>query len=249
MRAALQYAVAQICTEEEVTSEAANMSSSAIQALTELMYQFATMSVAKDLVAFSKHANRRTITVDDVLLSVRRNKQLSRKLQMYADDHNLTSASRRSNSASGSATTTASPRSRTPKLVRRNSDLERQCQSMLDSTEESSDDDRKPAATDAKNQVFRLGSMNDESSDTDEAEFGEDEKENKHGTAGESIELDLDTDTEDEDDNNDAPLRKRLTKLRKKDHVMEQPATAKKPLGITTSFSSDDSLDEQLLNR
>jgi hypothetical protein len=37
-----------------------------------------------DLEAFSKHAKRRTITVDDVLLTTRRNPQLTRQLQEFA---------------------------------------------------------------------------------------------------------------------------------------------------------------------
>lgn len=250
MRAALQYAVAQICTEEEMTSEAANMSSSAIQSLSELLYQFATVSVSKDLTAFSKHAGRRTITLDDVYLLVRRNKHVSRKLQKYAEDNNLTRASKRNSSSGTTAVTSTSPRSRTSRKTVRNKEFERQCQSMMDSTQDSSDsdnDERKPAAK----EVFRLESMDDSGgSESEEAEF-EDEKENKQEAAGgESIEIDLDSDTEDEDTDNQAPLRKRLKKIGKKSEVAkEQPPPAKKPLGITTSFPSDDSLDELLLNR
>jgi centromere protein S len=74
MRAALQVAVAQICTSEDASRhDGAQMTSSAIRTLTELTYLYATTSLANDLVAFSQHASRRTITPDDVLLVARKN--------------------------------------------------------------------------------------------------------------------------------------------------------------------------------
>lgn len=49
------------------------MSKSSIRTLTQMTYHYATKCLAKDLSAFSKHANRKTITVDDVKLVARKN--------------------------------------------------------------------------------------------------------------------------------------------------------------------------------
>jgi histone H3/H4 len=87
LRAALQVAVAQICTSQE--DGGAPMTRSAIQTLTELTYLYATTSLANDLVAFSVHANRRTIVPDDVLLVARKNEELLTKLKDYASSTNL----------------------------------------------------------------------------------------------------------------------------------------------------------------
>jgi centromere protein S len=87
VRAALQVAVAQICTSQQ--DGGAPMTKSAIQTLTELTYLYATTSLANDLVAFSVHANRRTITPDDVLLVARKNEDLLTKLKGYASSTNL----------------------------------------------------------------------------------------------------------------------------------------------------------------
>lgn len=74
MRAALQVAVARICTSEDASKhDGAQMTSSAIRTLTELTFLYATTNLANDLVAFSQHASRRTITPDDVLLVARKN--------------------------------------------------------------------------------------------------------------------------------------------------------------------------------
>jgi histone H3/H4 len=75
LRAALQVAVARICTQSVDNSvpDDATMTASAIRSLTELTYLYATTTLANDLVAFSRHANRRTIQPEDVLLVVREN--------------------------------------------------------------------------------------------------------------------------------------------------------------------------------
>lgn len=65
------------------------MTKSAIQTLTELTYLYATTSLANDLVSFSVHANRRTVTPDDVLLVARKNEDLLTKLKDYASSTNL----------------------------------------------------------------------------------------------------------------------------------------------------------------
>lgn len=90
IRAALHFAVGRICREEQDDESgrenAPRMSSRAIAALTELTYQYATTSLASDLVCFSKHANRRTINVDDVKLVARKNpERLLASLERFCD--------------------------------------------------------------------------------------------------------------------------------------------------------------------
>ena len=91
MRAALQVAIAQICTSEDTTKhDGAQMTTSAILTLTELTYLYATTSLANDLVAFSQHASRRTITPDDVLLVARKNPDnLVAKMKEFATSASL----------------------------------------------------------------------------------------------------------------------------------------------------------------
>jgi histone H3/H4 len=86
LRAALQYSIAQICTQEEQeSSDGVQVTKGAILTLTELTFLYATTSLANDLAAFSQHANRRTITSDDVLLIARKNPDsLQAKLNDFA---------------------------------------------------------------------------------------------------------------------------------------------------------------------
>mmetsp|Transcript_8448 Transcript_8448/g.15934 ORF Transcript_8448/g.15934 Transcript_8448/m.15934 type:complete len:266 (-) Transcript_8448:13-810(-) len=89
---ALHFAVGNICSrveeedeeekDDEDDSDDGNnkdrgkkilMSKSSIRTLTQMTYHYATKCLAKDLAAFSKHANRKTITVDDVKLIARKN--------------------------------------------------------------------------------------------------------------------------------------------------------------------------------
>ncbi|CAB9519940.1 expressed unknown protein [Seminavis robusta] len=95
VRKALQHAVQTICAkveeeedeqaEEDDSHKMGAMTPSAILALTELTYQFATTALANDLSAFSSHANRKTVTVEDVLLVVRKNPSIQQKLQQFCD--------------------------------------------------------------------------------------------------------------------------------------------------------------------
>jgi len=67
------------------------MTPGAIAALTDLAYKFMTENLAVDLEAFSQHANRRTITCDDVLLAARKNPnglldRLKQSLEMRRTD-------------------------------------------------------------------------------------------------------------------------------------------------------------------
>jgi len=92
LRAAVQYAVIQICStaaeEEEDCAEQhsrTRMSPRAIAALSELTFQFTTTCLSADLEAFSNHAGRRTINMSDVLLVVRKHPDLLAKLQDFCD--------------------------------------------------------------------------------------------------------------------------------------------------------------------
>lgn len=108
MRSALQAAVAQICAEECQNEDSSQMmTKSAVQTLTELTYLYATTSLADDLVAFSQHANRRTITPDDVILVGRKNPDnLLSKLKNFASTLGATTT--------GAATSTSTKTTKPP---------------------------------------------------------------------------------------------------------------------------------------
>lgn len=72
VREALHYAVGSICRQEEQDDGGMRMSVGAISALTELVYEYSTRMLGKDLVAFSEHAGRKRITIDDVKLMARK---------------------------------------------------------------------------------------------------------------------------------------------------------------------------------
>lgn len=60
---ALHLAVGNICRREDTAAaQAPQTSKDAIEALTQMTFHYATKCLAKDLVAFCKHANRKTIT-------------------------------------------------------------------------------------------------------------------------------------------------------------------------------------------
>jgi len=72
LRKALQLAVCKIVFDED-HKQGTRTSQSAISALTELTYQYATKSLVPDLHSFSTHANRKsTISPDDVALVLRK---------------------------------------------------------------------------------------------------------------------------------------------------------------------------------
>lgn len=95
LRAALQFAVTQICVEEDrcggggssasasSSSAGARMSPGAVLALSELLYLYATTCLAPDLVAFGSHAGRKSINESDVLLVARKNPHIHRALQEF----------------------------------------------------------------------------------------------------------------------------------------------------------------------
>jgi len=69
------------------THQVPQMTVGAIAALTDLAYTFITENLATDLEAFSQHANRRTITGDDVILTARKNPNgLRNRLQQVLEN-------------------------------------------------------------------------------------------------------------------------------------------------------------------
>lgn len=88
---ALHLAVGNICRREDTAAaQAPQTSKDAIEALTQMTFHYATKCLAKDLVAFCKHANRKTITVDDVKLVARKNPRgLLESLEGFCDNSTL----------------------------------------------------------------------------------------------------------------------------------------------------------------
>lgn len=87
LRAAVQFAVIQICAEEEMRTKT-KITPQAINALSELTYLYASTSLRNDLDAFSSHAGRKTIHEADVKLVARKNPDnLLDKLNQYAQEH------------------------------------------------------------------------------------------------------------------------------------------------------------------
>eukprot|EP00979_Chaetoceros_neogracilis_P010246 scaffold2408_cov279-Chaetoceros_neogracile.AAC.42 len=77
---ALHMAVGTICRQQDISTNditpagpTPQTSNEAIECITQMTFHYATKCLAKDLVAFCKHANRKTITVDDVKLVARKN--------------------------------------------------------------------------------------------------------------------------------------------------------------------------------
>lgn len=103
VRSALHFAVGRICEQEEDDDPdvGARMSSDAVGSLTELVYQYATTSLANDLVAFSQHAGRKTVTVDDVKLAIRKDKKTHDSLSRFCERKGLGSSTTSSGAAKG----------------------------------------------------------------------------------------------------------------------------------------------------
>eukprot|EP00978_Attheya_sp_CCMP212_P031764 scaffold121283_cov42-Attheya_sp.AAC.1 len=107
IRSALHFSIGRISLLEDQKDAVTGvrMSAEAISALTELAYQYATTSLASDLVCFSQHASRRTIHVDDVKLVARKSPdRLLVALESFChdnDDHK-----QNSNTATTTPTTT-----------------------------------------------------------------------------------------------------------------------------------------------
>ena len=150
MRAALQHAVALVCVKEEMLDESSHMSTQAVAALSELVYQYATTCLSNDLLSFSIHANRRTITVEDVLLVARKDPQgLLAKLEAFVEQEKL--SSRKENKSTAAAATTTRPESSSKKkkkkhknddaqLTQRMKELQQRLKKGIDSCDESDSD-------------------------------------------------------------------------------------------------------------
>ena len=120
IRSALHFAVGRICEQEEDDDlDAARMSSTAVESLAELVYQYATTSLANDLVAFSRHAGRKTVTVDDVKLAIRKDKKTHDSLGRFCEKKGLasstSSAAARGRKKKASSATAASGAKRSKK--------------------------------------------------------------------------------------------------------------------------------------
>lgn len=104
LQSALHFAIGQIClsVERDLEKESSKsscfvrMNTDAISTLTDITYQYATTYLANDLVAFSQHANRRTITVEDVKLAARKEptKLLPSLQEFEAENLNTTTRSK-----------------------------------------------------------------------------------------------------------------------------------------------------------
>ena len=92
VRMALQFAIIEICAHQD-RKNGTKTSSQAIQALAELTFLYATQSLTQDLDAFSNHASRKTITIDDVKLMLRKFPDAQRLLTEYCDRHLAITAS------------------------------------------------------------------------------------------------------------------------------------------------------------
>ncbi|KAF1943093.1 hypothetical protein EJ02DRAFT_421515 [Clathrospora elynae] len=84
LKSALWYSIGQFVDEKSLDSDL-NATPQFIGALTELVYtQIA--NTARDLEVFSKHAGRKTINTDDVMLLGRRNEGLDRILEKELEE-------------------------------------------------------------------------------------------------------------------------------------------------------------------
>jgi hypothetical protein len=109
LKAAVQFAVIHACLDppDASSSSSAQLTPRALASLSELTCMFATTLLAPDLDAFRKHAaggsavrQTTTITVDDVLLTVRRNPELTHQLQAFHEQEQqqtTAAASKRNN--------------------------------------------------------------------------------------------------------------------------------------------------------
>lgn len=104
LRSSLQMAILQIVIPQDRIHRT-KTTTGAIRALTELVYQYTTKSLAPDLHQFSNHANRKsTIAPEDVALVLRKLPQLQEQLQQsMADRHHKTTTT----TATATTTTTA----------------------------------------------------------------------------------------------------------------------------------------------
>ncbi|KAF2424392.1 apoptosis-inducing TAF9-like domain 1 family protein [Tothia fuscella] len=84
LKSALWYSIGRL-TDETTLAQDTNATPQFIGALMELVWQQIRLS-ARDLETFAKHAGRRQINVDDVLLLARRNEGLEVLLRGFVED-------------------------------------------------------------------------------------------------------------------------------------------------------------------
>lgn len=232
IRAALQYAVAQICTEEEMSdTSTTHMSSQAVAALSELVFQYSTQCLSNDLVAFARHASRRTVTLDDVQLVARKDPEgLQAKLASFAKRENLTSGRREcaksNNSPQSSNNATTTP------MTQRIRALAERLKKGIDSSEDDSatdtDEEMKKEAQTNKEIVPFAYTVDD---DLDDDDLGKG-KENQKMQPVNMSKTEEDPFASSEDEKEAA----RLGKKRKNATVAKFP-----PAGAKTDLSSDES--------
>ncbi|MCJ1404662.1 hypothetical protein MMC11_007888 [Xylographa trunciseda] len=85
LKSALWYSVGKI-VDEETLKLGVNATPQFIGALTEMVWA-QIESVSQDLESFTKHAGRKTVTVDDVMLLSRRNEGLETVLKTFLDEY------------------------------------------------------------------------------------------------------------------------------------------------------------------
>ena len=200
LRTALQYAVAQICTEQELNA-GNEMSSGAIQALSELAFQYATTLLSNDLQAFSSHANRKLIKVDDVVLIVRKNSAIKQKLRLFLGVTPSSTKREHTNDNFLSATMDGRPSTSTS-AVNNSTSFQDKLIWNMDSTQESDKDEGEPFAT-TINSELQLSESSRSSSDV---EFGKENPPKHTQKAIDQIEV-LDDSSE---DNTPEPFMKRI---------------------------------------
>jgi len=116
LKNALHFACGKICQEEESSTQISlasvennpKMSKKAIGALTELSFHYAKC-LSSDLLAFSKHAGRKTITTADIKLVARRNPRgLLDALEGFCDNQSAHAKEKRSKGKNKSMSTSMS---------------------------------------------------------------------------------------------------------------------------------------------
>mmetsp|Transcript_4812 Transcript_4812/g.7833 ORF Transcript_4812/g.7833 Transcript_4812/m.7833 type:complete len:113 (+) Transcript_4812:2-340(+) len=96
LRSSLQFAVGEICEFEGGKP----LAGSAVSSLTEVVLQL-TQGLAVDLKAFSAHANRRTVTADDVKLAARRDPNMLAAFTAVLEQENNNHSGAASSSTGG----------------------------------------------------------------------------------------------------------------------------------------------------
>lgn len=85
LRSAIQFAVIQICAEEDA-DQVTRMSPKALSALAELTFMYTQSALAPDLTAYCRHAGRKTITEADVKLVARKSENILSRLEAFSGD-------------------------------------------------------------------------------------------------------------------------------------------------------------------